>query len=232
MKAPDARLSRNSMTRFELLIATRNLGKIEELREAFADLPVVLRFLHEFENIFEVEELGKTYEENASLKAMSYSQQIGIAALADDSGLEVNALHGQPGVLSARFGGSDLSDTERTEALLAVLSNISQPHRTARFICSMVLYGSPAYHSARSPEPKILAVSRGVCKGSLARKRSGTNGFGFDPIFIPEGYNLPFAALDPAIKRKISHRARAAALMQQHLKHYLESNLTAGGTAS
>src|SRR6266550_4870309 len=97
-------------SRFELLIATRNLGKIAELRQAFANLPLALRFLSEFENISEAKELGNTYEENALLKAISYARQTGIAALTDDSGLEVDALQGQPGVLSARFAGSALSD--------------------------------------------------------------------------------------------------------------------------
>src|SRR6266446_6337445 len=107
------------MACFELLIATRNEGKIEELREAFVTLPLALRLLHEFRNISDVAEVGKNYQENATLKAVGYSRQTGIAAVADDSGLEVAALQGRPGVLSARFGGSDLSDTERTQALLA-----------------------------------------------------------------------------------------------------------------
>src|SRR5467141_2371955 len=106
-------------SRFELLIATRNFGKTAELRQMFANLPVALRFLAEFQNIAEAKEGGYTYEENSLLKAMSYAQQSGIAALADDSGLEVDALQGRPGVLSARFAGKDLSDAERTQALLA-----------------------------------------------------------------------------------------------------------------
>ncbi|MGI8835988.1 MAG: non-canonical purine NTP pyrophosphatase [Pyrinomonadaceae bacterium] len=106
------------MDRYELLVATRNAGKIEELREAFATLRLTLRTLKEFGNISEMPEVGATYEENATLKAVGYSRQTGITALADDSGLEVDALQGGPGVLSARFGGNNLSDTERTQALL------------------------------------------------------------------------------------------------------------------
>jgi XTP/dITP diphosphohydrolase len=220
------------MARFELLIATRNAGKIEELREGFADLPLTLRFLYEFENISEALELGKSYKENACLKALSYSRQTGMAALADDSGLEVDALQGQPGVLSARFGGNDLSDTERTKSLLAKLSNVGPTQRTARFVCCMVLYGWLTFRPAELSEPKVLAVTEGVCEGLLAMEPLGTKGFGFDPIFIPNGYNLPFAALDPFIKRKISHRAQAARLMQQQLQNFFGPNLTAGGTAS
>ncbi len=220
------------MARFELLIATRNAGKINELRETFATLPLALRFLHEFENISEVAEVGKTYEENATLKAVNYSRQTGVAALADDSGLEVDVLEGGPGVLSARFGGNVLSDSERTQALLAALRDVGPPQRTARFVCCMVLYGSLPFGAGQLSEPKVLAVCQGVCNGSLAMESLGTEGFGFDPIFIPNGYSAPFATLDPAVKRMISHRARAAELMQHWLERYLAPNLTAGGTAS
>jgi XTP/dITP diphosphohydrolase len=208
-------------SRFELLIATRNLGKVAELRQAFANLPVALRFLAEFQNISEAKELGHTYEENALLKAMSYARQTGIAALADDSGLEVDALQGRPGLFSARFAGSSLSDAERTQALLAILSDVDPTQRTARFICCMVLYGSLPFQLTHSSEPRVLAMTQGVCEGSLATTPIGTEGFGFDPIFIPNGYELSFSALDPAIKRKISHRARASRLMQQQLQRLL-----------
>lgn len=221
-----------AMARYELVIATRNVGKINELREAFATLPVSLRLLHEFKNISAVAEVGNTYQENATLKAISYSRQTGIASLADDSGLEVDALKRQPGVLSARFGGNDLSDVQRTQALLAALHDVAPTQRTARFVCCMVLYGRPPSGRRELSETKVLAVTEGVCDGSLAMEPMGTEGFGFDPIFIPDGYSLPFASLDPAIKRKISHRARAAELMRQRLELYLGPNLTEDGTAS
>jgi XTP/dITP diphosphohydrolase len=220
------------MARFELLIATRNAGKIEELRESFSTLPLALRLLHEFSNISEVAEVGKTYQENATLKAVGYSRQTGIAALADDSGLEVDALKGGPGVLSARFGGNTLSDIERTQALLAALRDVGPSQRTARFVCCMVLYGSLPHQPAELSGAKVLAVTQGVCEGRLAIEPMGTEGFGFDPIFVPNAYEVPFAALDRAIKRKISHRALATNLMQQQLERYLGPNLTAGGTAS
>jgi XTP/dITP diphosphohydrolase len=220
------------MAQFELLIATRNEGKIAELREAFSTLPVALRFLQEFRNISEVAEVGETYQENATLKAMSYARQTGIMALADDSGLEVAALHGGPGVLSARFGGDYLTDIERTRALLAALDQIGPTARTGRFVCFMVLYGSLPSRQGELSTPKVLAITQGVCEGSLAREPTGTDGFGFDPIFIPNGYIVPFAALDQAIKRKISHRARAAAAMRQQVDLFLGPNLTAGGSAS
>jgi XTP/dITP diphosphohydrolase len=220
------------MAQFELLVATRNEGKIAELREAFATLPGALRFLQEFRNISEVAEVGETYQQNATLKAMSYARQTGITALADDSGLEVAALHGGPGVLSARFGGDHLTDIKRTRALLAALDQIGPTARAARFVCCMVVYGSLPSRQGELSAPKVLAVTQGVCEGSLAKEPTGTDGFGFDPIFIPNGYTVPFAALDQAIKRKISHRARAAAAMRQQLNLFLGPNLTAGGSAS
>jgi XTP/dITP diphosphohydrolase len=220
------------MTQFELLIATRNEGKIAELRQAFATLPVRLRFLKEFRNISEMAEVGETYEENATLKAMNYARQTGLTALADDSGLEVAVLKGGPGVLSARFGGADLTGIERTKALLSLLDQFGPTSRIARFVCCMVLYGSMPSPQGESPAPKLLAVSQGVCDGSLAHEPTGTDGFGFDPIFIPNGYSVPFAALDQAIKQKISHRARAAQTMRQQLDLFLRPNLTAGRSAS
>ena len=220
------------MAPFELLVATRNEGKIAELGEAFATLPVTLRWLREFRNISEVAEVGETYLENATLKAISYARQTGITALADDSGLEVDALHGGPGLFSARFGGENLSDRERTEALLASLKKIGSTTRTARFNCCMVLYGAFPLAQTQSCAPRVLTVTEGICEGSLALEPSGSDGFGFDPIFIPNGYDVPFAALDQSIKRKISHRARAAERMRQQLELYLGPNLTAGRSAS
>lgn len=222
MKDPAARSTQFFMTQFELLIATRNEGKIAELREAFGTLPVALRFLKDFENTSEVAEVGKTYLENATLKAMSYARQTGITALADDSGLEVAALQGAPGVLSARFGGDHLTDIERTQALLSSLDQIGSTSRTARFVCCMVLYGLLPSQQPELSAPKVLAMSQGVCEGSLAHEPTGMEGFGFDPIFIPNGYTVPFAALDQAIKRRISHRARAAKAMRQQLESFLD----------
>ena len=197
---------------FELLIGTRNRGKIAELIDAFSDLPATFRLLDEFPNIADVQEIGVTYEENATLKASGYALQTGIPTLADDSGLEVDALGGQPGVLSARFGGDEISDAERIEVLLKLLSNVESGRRTARFVCCMVLFGRVA------GESKVIAVSRGVCDGSIATASVGSHGFGFDPVFVPHGYQFSFAALDGAVKARISHRAKAARQMRQALE--------------
>ena len=200
-------------TPFELLLGTRNDGKVVELIDALSGLPANFRLIREFPNITDVEEIGVTYEENATLKAFGYALQTGISTLADDSGLEVDSLGGQPGVLSARFGGNGISDTQRIEVLLEVLANIDSDRRTARFVCCMVLVGRS------NQELKVLAVSRGICEGSIATVSAGSRGFGFDPVFIPNGYTSSFAALDPAVKARLSHRAKATKQMRQKLEH-------------
>ncbi|HEX3281149.1 MAG TPA: non-canonical purine NTP pyrophosphatase [Pyrinomonadaceae bacterium] len=212
MKAPAAKDS--GMTKVELLIATRNEGKVDELRETFEPLPVALRFLSDFQNISEVAEVGNTYLENATLKASGYARQTALTALADDSGLEVEALGGRPSVLSARLGGDHLTDIERTRLLLALLDQSGIASRKAQFVCYMVLYGSLGARKAELSAPRVLAVTQGICEGSLAYEPIGKDGFGFDPIFIPNGYTVPFAVLDQAVKRRISHRARAAQAMR------------------
>lgn len=219
---PTARPYAVVMTLFEMLIATRNEGKIAELSDVFAKLPVRLRFLHEFKNICDVAEVGGTYEENATLKATSYAHQTGITALADDSGLEVAALGGRPGVLSARFGGELLTNEQRTKALLSSVERTRSTSRSARFVCCMVLYGTPFSQVQGLSYPRVLGVTEGVCEGFLAHEPSGSKGFGFDPIFIPDGYAQPFAELDQRIKRRISHRALAAEKMRQQLALYLD----------
>ena len=134
-------------------------------------IAVRLHQLDEFPGIVPVEEVGQTYEDNAALKAVGYAQQTGICSLADDSGLEVDALNGGPGVLSARFGGQHLSDRQRTEKLLAQVTDVRDSDRSARFVCSMVFAGwHPATDNAQAG-PKLLSVTEGVCSGILRWKR-------------------------------------------------------------
>ena len=121
----------------EILIATRNAGKVREIQETLSSLPIKLRYLEEFANVSTVPEDGLTYEENAVLKALGYSRQTGICALADDSGLEVDALGGMPGVFSARFAGEHASDRKRIEKLLMALAEFEGSKRSARFVCCM-----------------------------------------------------------------------------------------------
>jgi XTP/dITP diphosphohydrolase len=205
--------------RLELLIATGNLGKLREIGDSLRGLPLTLRHLQEFPEISPVEEVGQTYEENAILKALSYSKHSGVFALADDSGLEVDSLGGAPGVLSARYGGDHASDEERTEKLLIALSRYPEQARTARFVCCMALAGW--YRGEDQPynaEPHVIHVVEGKCEGTIIERPRGNNGFGYDPVFVPAGYNRTFGELAAKIKNVISHRAQALATMRQFLK--------------
>lgn len=197
----------------EILIATNNKGKIREFSELLADFPIRFRTLAEFPNVPEVEETGTTFEENAVLKAVQYARQTGLLAIADDSGLEVDALAGAPGVFSARFGGNDLSDAERIEKLLFELEKTGDSKKKARFICVIVVANQSG---------DIYYTAHGTCEGKIAATPSGTNGFGYDPIFIPDGFDQTFGQLPNEIKHKISHRTRAVGEITRFLQGFLQ----------
>lgn len=206
----------------EILIATGNPGKIQEIQAALTSLPIKLRYLEEFQNISTIAEVGHTYEDNAVLKALGYAKQTGLCALADDSGLEVDALNGMPGVFSARFGGDHASDQQRIEKLLSVLSEQGGQSPTAHFVCCMVLAGwrSTADQFDKA-EPILLRVTEAKCEGVITTAQRGEGGFGYDPIFVPAGYDATFAELPAATKAKISHRALALEAMREFLVHWL-----------
>lgn len=195
-------------TRSELLIATNNAGKIRELNGLLANLPLRLRQLSEFAQIEEVEETGKTFAENASLKARLYSRQTNLWTLADDSGLEVDALGGAPGVLSARYAGRHATDEERNARLLAELGLTGDEQRTARFVCAIALY---------DPATETTEIFNGTCEGRIAKQPRGHQGFGYDPLFIPSGHAHTFGELPDAVKQQISHRSRALAAVRLYL---------------
>jgi XTP/dITP diphosphohydrolase len=183
-----------------LLVATRNKGKLEELWELLRDLPVDLQSLADFPGVVDISETGVNFSENASLKATGYAAQIHLTTLADDSGLEVEALSGSPGVFSARYAGEGATDAQRITKLLAALSEIPKAQRTARFVSVVAIASS---------EGQILNLSIGKCNGQIAFAPRGLEGFGYDPVFIPQGYERTFAELPPTIKNQISHRAMA-----------------------
>jgi XTP/dITP diphosphohydrolase len=198
------------ITRHELLIATRNTGKVIEINQLLSDLPIATRSLAEFPWAGEVEETGTSFEENATLKARFFADATGLPTLADDSGLEVEALGGAPGIYSARYAGPDATDADRIELLLRELSKASDVTRRAQFVCALALI---------HPEGETVRLFRGTCVGRLASEPSGAGGFGYDPIFIPEGYTLTFGELPSDVKNRVSHRARAL----NSLKEYLSS---------
>lgn len=185
----------------ELLIATRNPGKVREVESLLGTYPLRLRSLAEFSAAREVEETGATFAENAAIKAQAYALQTGCWTLADDSGLEVEALDGAPGVHSARYGGAGVrSDAARVERLLEALSSTNDTQRRARFICVIAIADAGG---------KLLDLFTGTCEGRIAHEARGSGGFGYDPIFVPDGYEQSFGELPSEIKQSISHRARA-----------------------
>lgn len=184
----------------ELLIATGNAGKVREVMRLLDGLPLRLRSLAEFSGVAEVEETGATFAENAALKATVYAGQTGLWTLADDSGLEVDALGGAPGVFSARYAGAGASDAERVSRLLAELSRTGDCERRARFVCVIAI---------ADPAARLAHTSTGICEGRIALAPRGAGGFGYDPIFIPDGYQASFGELPVEIKQRISHRAIA-----------------------
>ena len=198
--------------RFELLVATRNEGKVRELRDKLTALPVVLRSLAEFPHIGEVAETGTTFAENAAIKASEYARLSGIPSFADDSGLEVDALGGRPGVLSARYGGEDRDYAAKMRMLLDEIASSGSADRSARFVCSVAFALSSG---------DIAYRAEGVCTGEIAPEPRGEGGFGFDPIFIPSGYGQTFAELPETVKAEISHRARATKIIMRYLPDFI-----------
>lgn len=185
-----------------LVIGTGNPGKIAELRELLVHRGLKLIGLSEFGNLPAVEETGDSFAENAAIKASSYAKLTGEWVLADDSGLVVPALGGLPGVRSARFAGENASDAENTRKLLTMMKDFSGDERSACFVCEMAV---------AKPSGEIAFSAAGRCIGHLARKPNGTNGFGYDPIFVPEGFEKSFGELPDEVKAGISHRSAAAA---------------------
>ncbi len=193
----------------DILAATGNAGKLKELKRLLADLPIRLRDLNEFPQIPEPEETGATFVDNAILKARYYAAAAGLRSLADDSGLAVEALGGAPGVLSARYAGAGASDRKKIKKLLSELNKTSDAGRRARFVCAMAIC---------DPDGAVRFVVEEYCQGAIAEVAKGTNGFGYDPIFIPENFVETFGELSAETKQKISHRARAAEKIIQYLR--------------
>jgi XTP/dITP diphosphohydrolase len=200
----------------ELLIATRNAGKVREFASLISDTPQLrIRSLSEFPHTTEVEETGATFEENAALKARAYAAQTGLWTLADDSGLEVDALGGEPGVFSARYGGLQADDAERTALLLKNLEASNDSRRRARFVCVIAVF---------HPSGNELNLFRGHCEGRIAHAPRGTSGFGYDPVFIPDGYRQTFGELPSELKHQLSHRALAIRAALDFIRRQLQTH--------
>jgi XTP/dITP diphosphohydrolase len=181
-----------------IVIATANPGKVRELRALLSDLPIELLGA---EGMPEVDETGATFAENAELKARAASAWSGEWALADDSGLEVDALNGAPGVHSNRFAGDNTTEEQRNRRILELLADVPTSKRTARY---------RAVVAVAAPDGRIW-LHEGACEGVLLTEGRGEGGFGYDPLFYMPEAGKTMAELDPAVKNRISHRARALA---------------------
>lgn len=191
----------------QILIGTRNIKKREEILEILRELPVEFLGLERFPSLPEVLEDGHSFQENAIKKATTLARLSGLWVMAEDSGLEVDALRKEPGVFSARYAGEGATYEENNSKLLKALEGVPTPRRTATFRCAVAL--------AR-PEGLIFAVE-GSCKGLIAQEPRGRHGFGYDPVFYLPEYRKTFAELGPEIKNRLSHRTQALKRFKEKL---------------
>ncbi|PED08361.1 non-canonical purine NTP pyrophosphatase [Bacillus pseudomycoides] len=192
-----------------VVVATKNIGKVREFAELFERFDLEVKSLHDFPHIEEVEETGETFEENALLKADSLCKQLNLIVIADDSGLIVDALNGNPGVRSARYAGEQKDDQANIDKVLTGLDGISMEKRTARFYCALAV--------AFPEENKESVIVNGTCEGKILEQRRGENGFGYDPIFYVEEYKRAMAELTSDEKNEISHRGRALRKLEEKI---------------
>ena len=193
----------------KLLIATNNSHKATEFRRLLSGVPYELVTPADLDISLDVEETGETFEENANLKARAFAKASGLPSLADDSGIEVEALDGKPGIHSARYGGSGLSDNDRMLLLLKEMVDVPDRARACRYRVALVL--------AKADGTAPTLVTQGTCEGRLARSPLGTDGFGYDPIFYMPIFQRTIAQLSPEEKDSISHRGQAARAMSARL---------------
>ena len=198
----------------QILVATHNQGKLVEFADMFKDLAIEWLSLDDVSMTTDVAETGTTFRENAILKATSYAKETGLLTLADDSGLQVDALDGAPGVYTARYGGKGLTHAERYLYLLQSIKDVPWEKRTARFRAMIVV---------ASPDGEILAEAEGVCEGMIALEPAGDGGFGYDPVFYLPDRELTMAQVGTSIKHQISHRGRAVKKIAPRLREILSS---------
>jgi XTP/dITP diphosphohydrolase len=193
----------------DVVLASRNAKKLAELQSVLEPLQWRLRLVSDFTQDAP-EESAPTFLENALIKARHAAQAAGLPAIADDSGIEVDALDGRPGVQSARYAGRNASDAQNNGKLLAELERVADAQRGARYVCVLAFL-----RSAQDPSPLI---TQGDWRGSILRAARGSAGFGYDPLFLVPGHGCSAAELPAAVKNRLSHRARAAAALLQALR--------------
>ena len=200
------------MNNKKLLVATHNKGKVAEFAEMLADMDVSWLSLDDVGIMDDVDETAVTFQGNALLKAQAYAAQAGLLTLADDSGLEVDALGGEPGVYTARYGGPGLDHVGRYRLLLQNLVGVPWEERTARFRCAIALVGV---------DGMLLGKSEGTCEGMIALEPAGNGGFGYDPVFYLPDFGQTMAQVGTAVKHQISHRGRAMQAIEGRLREIL-----------
>lgn len=188
----------------EVIIATKNAGKAKEFEHIFSQYHITVKSLLDFEEIEDIVEDGETFEENALIKARAIAKQFNQVVIADDSGLEVDALHGRPGVYSARYAGEGRDDQANIKKVLSELEGIPTEQRWARFVCALALV---------TPEGEESVV-RGTCEGQILTECLGSEGFGYDPIFYLPELEKTMAQIPKHQKNVLSHRADAFAKLQ------------------
>ena len=202
------------METLEVVIATRNSGKLREIRQILAPLGLRILSLQDFPEVPEILEDGQTFAGNAIKKAAVVARWTGRIAIADDSGLAVDALEGRPGVLSSRYAGEGATDPDRYQKLLQEMAGVPPGQRRAAFICAMAV---------ASPEGKVEFVE-GECRGEIASFPRGTQGFGYDPVFFIPELGRTMAEVEPELKNRISHRARALEKLRQVLPTFIKGS--------
>ncbi len=196
----------------ELVVATKNKGKLREIKELLGDLDLKITSLADYPDAPEIEEDGKTFGQNALKKAATIALYTQKLTLGEDSGIEVKALGNKPGIHSARFSGEKATDRKNNLKLLRSLKNVPPSRRQARYRC----------YAALVDGEKIIDLLSGQCGGVITQQARGKNGFGYDPYFLIKRYDKTFGELDPAVKAKISHRARAFKKVRKVLQEYLK----------
>jgi XTP/dITP diphosphohydrolase len=191
-----------------LVLATRNRKKRQEIVDILGDLPLEFGDLADRPDVPEVEETGKTFEDNARLKAMQVAKATNAWTLGEDSGLVVPALKGRPGVYSARYAGVPANDAANNTKLLAELAPLPDDRRDAYYVCTAAL---------SDPQGNVCAVVEGRCNGVILKEHRGVGGFGYDPLFLIPEFHRTFGELSPRVKHALSHRARALAKLRGEL---------------
>lgn len=193
-----------------MVIATKNRGKAEEFKTFFHAYGIEAKALPDLtEELPDIEETGTSFQENAALKAEQIAAILQIPVMADDSGLMIDILDGRPGIYSARYAGESTNDQINIDKVMGELENVHREKRTARFICVLAI---------ALPEAETI-FRTGYCEGGIASKQAGENGFGYDPIFIPEGYTVTMAQLAAEEKNRISHRKHAMDRLGEWIQH-------------